>query len=187
FDGAHCTLMVQRKDTDGEDVLFAATLRDADIQPVAALHATIERYKHAPLDTLPEYQALARLKKLPAPLRRLLSYRLRSDPDFFEKMSGATYGVSAYAGSARVPITTGYALAPMACSFFIGTASDRPWVVDGAVVPRKILSVTILIDHYLIDGVEVAEALTELGDVLSSPAKLGLAAASPAAKSRSVA
>ena len=177
FDGVHATLMVQRTDAAGEDVLFGAILRDCDRQPVTALHATIDRYKHAPVEELPEYQALAKLGKLPAPARLLMSYALRASPRFFEQTIGGSFGISAYAGGARVPIATGHALSPLACSFFVGAAVEKPWVVNGAVVPRRILSVTVTIDHFLIDGVEVVAALSELGDLLASPAALGLAAA----------
>ncbi len=176
YEGVNCAMMVQRTDARGEDVLFAATLRDADRRTIADLHVQIDRYKRAPLDELPEYQALARLQKIPAPLRTLLSYKLRSSADFYEKTIGATYGVSAYCGAARVPITTGHALAPMACSFFVGTATDRPWVVGGQIVVRKILSLSMTVDHYLVDGVEAVQVLSELGEKLASPALLGLTA-----------
>ena len=177
YDGVTSAMMVQRTDARGEDVLFAATLRDADRRTVADLHVQIDRYKRAPLDELPEYQALARLQKIPALLRTLLSYKLRSSAAFYEKTIGATYGVSAYCGAARVPITTGHALAPMACSFFVGTATDRPWVVGGVVTVRKILSLSMTVDHYLVDGVEAVQVLSEIGEKLASPAALGLSTA----------
>jgi len=184
YDQVNATMMVQRTDAAGEEVLFGAILRECDQQSIAELHATIDRYKHAPVEELPEYQGLARLKKLPAPARLAMSYLLRSNPGFFEKTIGGSFGISAYAGQSTVPITTGHALSPLATSFFVGAAVDKPWVVNGAVVPRKILSLTLTIDHFLIDGVEVVEALSELGALLANPAALGLA---PAVSSRSAA
>jgi pyruvate/2-oxoglutarate dehydrogenase complex dihydrolipoamide acyltransferase (E2) component len=177
FDDVHCALMVQRKDETGEDVLFPAILRDADTRTVAELAATIDRYKHGALEELPEYQALARLRKLPTPVRLALAYRQRSNPAFYEKTFTGTYGMSAYAGHARGPITTGHALAPTASSFFVGAAVEKPWVVGGAVVPRTILSLGCVVDHYLVDGVELVDVLGELGELLRDPAALGLAPA----------
>jgi 2-oxoisovalerate dehydrogenase E2 component (dihydrolipoyl transacylase) len=185
FEGVHCAAMVQRRDPEGEDVLFPAILRDADARSIADLHTTIDRYKRAPLGELPEYQMLRRLKKLPQAVRLLMAYRQRSNPAFYEKTFAGTYGISAFAGHGKVPITTHHALAPTACSFFIGTAMDKPWVVDGAVVVRKVLSITIVVDHFLLDGVEVVDVLSELGALLASPAALGLAPAAAAATSSS--
>ena len=33
-----------------------------------------------------------------------------------------------------------------------GTVSQRPWVVDGKVVPRQVLSLSLAADHHVTDG-----------------------------------
>jgi len=46
---------------------------------------------------------------------------------------------------------------------------ERPAVVDGAVVPRKMMNVAISFDHRIIDGAEGARAASALVNLLENP------------------
>ena len=34
----------------------------------------------------------------------------------------------------------------------VGAATDRPWVIDGEVMVRRILDITVQVDHRVVDG-----------------------------------
>jgi hypothetical protein len=54
-------------------------------------------------------------------------------------------------------------------SVIIGGATDRPWVVDGEVTVRRILAVTVQIDHRVVDGGPAARFGATLRDLLEDP------------------
>jgi len=52
----------------------------------------------------------------------------------------------------------------------LGAIRDMPWVVDGAVVPRKVCQLALSFDHRHIDGQLGSEFLADIGRVLADPA-----------------
>lgn len=54
-----------------------------------------------------------------------------------------------------------------------GAIKEKPWVVNGHVVPRKVCQLAVSFDHRLIDGALGAELLRDISAVLENPA-LGL-------------
>jgi 2-oxoisovalerate dehydrogenase E2 component (dihydrolipoyl transacylase) len=52
----------------------------------------------------------------------------------------------------------------------LGTIRDMPWVVDGAVVPRKICQLALSVDHRVVDGAQGSQFLSDVGALLTDPA-----------------
>ncbi len=50
--------------------------------------------------------------------------------------------------------------------FAVGAVVRKPWVAEGAVVPRDILHLTVLADHDVVDGAPAARALARLVSML---------------------
>ncbi|NMD57214.1 MULTISPECIES: dihydrolipoamide acetyltransferase family protein [Tsukamurella] len=73
------------------------------------------------------------------------------------------YGVFGVDGSA--PIINH----PEAAILGIGRIIDRPWVVDGAVVARKVAQVSLAFDHRVCDGGEAGGFLRLFADYVESP------------------
>jgi pyruvate dehydrogenase E2 component (dihydrolipoamide acetyltransferase) len=51
-----------------------------------------------------------------------------------------------------------------------GAIRDTPWVVDGAIVPRKVCQLALSFDHRVIDGQQGSQFLADVGALLSDPA-----------------
>jgi pyruvate/2-oxoglutarate dehydrogenase complex dihydrolipoamide acyltransferase (E2) component len=51
----------------------------------------------------------------------------------------------------------------------IGGISQRPWVVDGQIVPREILDLTITVDHNVVDGAPAARFVADLRRLVENP------------------
>ncbi|MGI8869429.1 MAG: dihydrolipoamide acetyltransferase family protein [Mycobacteriales bacterium] len=51
----------------------------------------------------------------------------------------------------------------------LGAVRDRPWVVDGAVVPRKVTTLALSFDHRIVDGQLGSQFLADIGAMLSDP------------------
>jgi pyruvate dehydrogenase E2 component (dihydrolipoamide acetyltransferase) len=51
----------------------------------------------------------------------------------------------------------------------VGAVRDRPWVVDGDLAVRKVVALTLSIDHRVVDGAEASAFLADLGALLADP------------------
>jgi pyruvate dehydrogenase E2 component (dihydrolipoamide acetyltransferase) len=51
----------------------------------------------------------------------------------------------------------------------IGRMIERPWVVDGAIVPRRITQVSLVFDHRVCDGGYAAGFLRAVVDAIEHP------------------
>ena len=52
----------------------------------------------------------------------------------------------------------------------LGAIRDMPWVVDGAVVPRKVCQLALSFDHRVVDGQQGSQFLADVGALLADPA-----------------
>jgi 2-oxoisovalerate dehydrogenase E2 component (dihydrolipoyl transacylase) len=55
--------------------------------------------------------------------------------------------------------------------FALGAIRDMPWVVDGAVVPRKVCQLALSVDHRVVDGQQAAQFLADIATLLADPAQ----------------
>ena len=51
----------------------------------------------------------------------------------------------------------------------LGAIRDLPWVVDGAVVPRKVCQLALSVDHRVVDGQQASQFLANIGALLTTP------------------
>ncbi|MGH3701171.1 MAG: dihydrolipoamide acetyltransferase family protein [Pseudonocardiaceae bacterium] len=52
----------------------------------------------------------------------------------------------------------------------LGAIRDLPWVVDGAVVPRKVCQLALSVDHRVVDGQQGSHFLAAIAALLTNPA-----------------
>jgi 2-oxoisovalerate dehydrogenase E2 component (dihydrolipoyl transacylase) len=52
----------------------------------------------------------------------------------------------------------------------LGAIRDMPWVIDGAVVPRKVCQLALSVDHRVVDGQQASQFLANVGALLTNPA-----------------
>jgi hypothetical protein len=178
FENICCNVVLLRRHR-GEAILLPVLLEDSDRLPVEEIDDVLNHHKRAPLDELPQLEGLQKLKRMPWFMLKLFSFKARSDPRFYRRYFG-TYGFSSgiLDGPSGVKIDEGptvtHALANTATGFLPTSVAERPLVRDGEVVIRKMLSITVLIDHYVLDGHEAFLAMRYLARLLGRPAKLGL-------------
>lgn len=51
----------------------------------------------------------------------------------------------------------------------VGAIADRPWVVDGTLTVRKVVTLSLSFDHRLVDGEQAGRALAAIGATLTDP------------------
>jgi pyruvate dehydrogenase E2 component (dihydrolipoamide acetyltransferase) len=62
--------------------------------------------------------------------------------------------------------------APQAAILAVGRTVERPWVVDGSLVVRPVMTVSVSFDHRVVDGARGAEFLDTLASLVEEPAGL---------------
>lgn len=93
-------------------------------------------------------------------------------------LAGSTFTINNY-GSLGVDGSAAIINHPEVAILGLGRAIERPWVVDGAIVPRRILQLSLVFDHRVTDGGVAAGFLREIADAIESP--LGALADTPSA------
>jgi pyruvate dehydrogenase E2 component (dihydrolipoamide acetyltransferase) len=137
----------------GVHVGVAISLRGGGLV-APAIHDTAE----LPLDEL-----MARLRDL---VQRVRAGRIRSS-----EMADPTITVSSL-GDRGVEALYGVIYPPQVAIVGFGKVVTRPWVVDGAVGPRPVVTITLAADHRVSDGHAGALFLAEIGKLLQEPDKL---------------
>ncbi len=115
------------------------------------------------VDRMPLDELMARMRDL---VQRTRAGRIRSS-----EMSDPTITVSSL-GERGVEALYGIIYPPQVAIVGFGKAVTRPWVVDGAIGPRSIVTVTLAADHRVSDGHAGALFLAEIGKLLQEPEKL---------------
>jgi pyruvate dehydrogenase E2 component (dihydrolipoamide acetyltransferase) len=88
-------------------------------------------------------------------------------------MSGGTFTLSNL-GMYGLDSFTAVINPPQAGILALGAVRERPWVVDGAVVPRPLMKATLSVDHRLVDGLVAARFLVAWKETLEKPSRLTL-------------
>ena len=89
-----------------------------------------------------------------------------------EQMSGGTItvtNVGSFGAESGTPIIN----MPEAAILATGVIASRALVVEGEVVARPAMTLSLSFDHRVLDGAEAGRALRDLGDFLESPFRLG--------------
>ena len=87
------------------------------------------------------------------------------------EMSDPTITVTSL-GERGVDAVYGIIYPPQVAIVGFGKVATRPWVIDGAIGPRSIVTMTLAADHRVSDGHAGALFLAEIGKLLQEPDKL---------------
>ena len=105
-----------------------------------------------------------------AALRDLVA-RVRSGGLRSSEMTDPTVTVTSL-GDRGVETVFGAIYPPQVSIVGFGKTVERPWVVDGKVVARPVVTATLAADHRVSDGHKGALLLNEIGTLLQAPEAL---------------
>lgn len=92
--------------------------------------------------------------------------RLRSS-----EMTMGTITISSL-GDTGAEEMTGVIFPPQVALVGLGAPHIRPWVVDGEIVPRQVVTLTVSADHRVSDGRQVARFIAAFEDAIQKPEEL---------------
>lgn len=84
------------------------------------------------------------------------------------ELRGSTFTVSNF-GAFGVDGGTAIINPPEAAILGVGQIATRPWVVDGAVVPRSLVQLSLVFDHRVADGGLAGGFIRHLADLIEAP------------------
>jgi hypothetical protein len=83
-----------------------------------------------------------------------------------EELTAGTFTLNNY-GGLRVDGSAAIINHPQVAILGFGRIIDRPWVVDGQIVPRKITQMSFVFDHRVCDGGTAAAFMRSVADAAS--------------------
>lgn len=116
---------------------------------------------NAPAMTLDE--TMAGMRDL---VTRARAGRLRSS-----EMTEGTLTISAL-GETGSEMMLGVIFPPQVALVGLGAPQTRPWIVDGTVVPRRVVTISVSADHRVADGRQIAHFITTFETLLQLPEEL---------------
>ena len=151
---------------------FNGFYRDGKFEPASAVHVgvaiairggglaapALHEANEIPVDEL-----MARMRDL---VQRTRAGRIRSS-----EISDPTITVTSL-GERGVETLYGIIYPPQVAIVGFGKIVTRPWVIDGAIGPRSVITITLSADHRVSDGHAGALFLAEIGRLLQEPDKL---------------
>jgi pyruvate dehydrogenase E2 component (dihydrolipoamide acetyltransferase) len=103
--------------------------------------------------------------------RRAIAEAARSGRLRPDDVQGGTFTISNL-GMYGVDAFQAIVNAPQAAILAVGRTAERPWVVDGNVVVRPVVTLSVSFDHRVVDGARGAEFLDTLASLIEEPAGL---------------
>jgi hypothetical protein len=108
---------------------------------------------------------------LPWPLSRLvkawMAWSTRRDPTIRISTSGTVF-VTAVGMFGKGHSGWGISTTPHSLGLVVGSTAWKPAVVEGRIVPREILNLTVLFDHDVVDGAPAARFTRRLIELIES-------------------
>ena len=150
FAEVDATVIVET-DHGGMSFPRAHVLRDIGNRSLRDLHLELRRLqRETASDTARAVRMVRPLLALPAPLRRWLMRAYLREPQRRKRLMG-TVAVTAV-GMHATRGFWGIAIPQHSLQIVIGGIETRPVAVDGAVEIRDMLSITVAVDHDVVDG-----------------------------------
>jgi pyruvate dehydrogenase E2 component (dihydrolipoamide acetyltransferase) len=151
---------------------FNGFFRDGRFEPAPGVHVGVAISLRGGGLVAPAIHDTAELSldDLMAHLRDLVQ-RVRAGRIRSSEMADPTITVSSL-GERGVEELYGVIYPPQVAIVGFGKVVTRPWVVDGAVGPRPVVTITLAADHRVSDGHAGALFLAEIGKLLQEPDKL---------------
>jgi 2-oxoisovalerate dehydrogenase E2 component (dihydrolipoyl transacylase) len=110
------------------------------------------------------------IAELDAELRRVAE-SARAGTASPEQLAGSTFTLNNY-GSLGVDGSAAIINHPEVAILGVGRMLERPWVVGGEIVPRRIVQLSLVFDHRVCDGGYAAGFLRAIVDAIEHPAQL---------------
>lgn len=143
--------------------VFLGTIESPDIKPLEQIMSELQQYSECSITEHPQLEIERRFSEMPWLFRRLVFWLGLNFPAFRIRHMGASFGLTSL-GKYGVKALTG----PCVCTstFGVGAVEDRPAVLNGKVIVRPTMTLSLLFDHRVIDGAAAARFLRDVKELV---------------------
>lgn len=168
FDDVDVTTLIEI-DLQGEKFALAHVIRAANRRTVRDITGEIRAIQAGPGQSIgseKQQRSMAAFLLLPGIIRRAVYRVLLSNPHWFRRLAG-TVTVTAVGMFGK---GGGWGLNPSVfnLALTLGGIAEKPGMLDGAMVPREYLSVTISFNHDVVDGAPAARFASRFKELVES-------------------
>lgn len=152
-------------EVDGRPMIRPHIIRAVNTKTFHDLHGEIRSFQTTHTAS-PESKFISRFVLLPGFVRRLVYWVLFKNPHFLKETMGTVsmtgVGMFGTGGGWGIPVPN------HTLQVTLGGIAEKPGVVDGRIEIREVLSVTVSIDHDIIDGAPAARFAQRLKSLIES-------------------
>lgn len=151
-------------EVEGAKLATFHVIRRANERPVREIHEEIRRAQSEVVEDMPGARWWNLYLAMPGFLRRLLHAWLDRSPRSRKRLGGTVVltAIGMYGKGAG----WGVPIASCTLTVTVGGIETKPWIVDGRIEPRELLSVTVSFDHDIVDGVPAARFVSTLREMI---------------------
>jgi pyruvate/2-oxoglutarate dehydrogenase complex dihydrolipoamide acyltransferase (E2) component len=159
FEDIVCTTVIEKKDTNRNSFLLPLNIKNPQTLSLVEINDLIKDLKSKPIEQCEQMKSFNKIRKMPLWLIKLFSFKVRSDPKFYIKHFG-TYGLSSLM-TVNSPAVSANSLCNTGSAFIPGSINDKVVVKNNEMQTRKILTIYLMFDHYLLDGLQMQKAIKD--------------------------
>lgn len=160
----HMTVAVERDQPGIEQAVFAGTIRDTDEKDLVTITSELRGLAEATPDSCQRWRQLKWIvERLPCWLARIVLSLPRWSPRLWVEHRGGAVMISS---PAKYGVDVMVGTWPWPLGFSFGLVKDRPIAVDGAVVVRSTMTVTLSFDRRLMGGAPAARFFRTVCELL---------------------
>lgn len=177
FEDVDVNLQLEQTEPDGTRIVQSRIVRGVNHRTVEDISAEVRHAQSGARADRRRLRGTLAFASLPTPLRALL-WRLIMARPWATKRFGGTIAVSSV-GMFGNSLGWGIPITPAPLMVTIGGIGARPVLVDGDVVERDHLSLTISVDHDIVDGAPAARFVERLRRTIEEATGLATPARQP--------
>ena len=166
FDDVDVNLQVEQTQQDGTTIVQSRIVRAVNHKSVEQVTGEIRQAQRVTDEDRRRYRGTLWLVSLPRPVRRLV-WRLMMARPRWTKRFGGTIAVSSV-GMFGANLGWGIPITPAPLMVTVGGIGPRPVLVEGRLENRDHLSLTVSVDHDIIDGAPAARFAARLRELVES-------------------
>jgi pyruvate/2-oxoglutarate dehydrogenase complex dihydrolipoamide acyltransferase (E2) component len=171
FDDVDVNTLLEKRKPDGSMIPVIYVVRGASRKSLAQINHEMRQASRSDLYDDEGVRRRRRILLLPRTLRRLIWWWMRRDPARLKQQWG-TVGLSNVGPFISSRPSWGISITFLTCVLIVGGMFDKVYWVDGAAQPRKTLSVTITVNHDIVDGAPGARFGETLAQLIEGAAGL---------------
>lgn len=150
------------KTIDGRRVVMAGVIPESDHLSLDGMQKIIDYYRDTDAADIAEFANVRKLQSLPMWLGRWM-YRLAMGNFTRRAKLQGTFTITSLG---HRPIQSFYPIISNTLCFGVGSIEEKPVVIDGQIVIRSMMKLSLAFDHRAIDGALAADILAEVKESL---------------------